>query len=82
MFAVSLVPMRKTFLLRLEARLFDELRTWANQELRSVNAQIEYLLKSAVARRSQAQDEPTREPLGKPRREPPGKPRGKTRRGG
>ncbi|HTU85686.1 MAG TPA: hypothetical protein VMF57_08950 [Solirubrobacteraceae bacterium] len=34
----------KRFLLRLDPRLFDALRHWADDELRSVNAQIEYLL--------------------------------------
>jgi hypothetical protein len=34
----------KRFLLRLEPALFDALRRWAADDLRSVNAQIEYLL--------------------------------------
>ena len=34
----------KRFLLRLDPRLFDALRKWAEDDLRSVNAQIEYLL--------------------------------------
>jgi hypothetical protein len=34
----------KRFLLRLDPRLFDALRQWAADDLRSVNAQIEYLL--------------------------------------
>jgi hypothetical protein len=35
---------RKRFLLRLDPRLYDVLRRWADDELRSVNAQIERLL--------------------------------------
>jgi len=42
---------RKSFLLRIEPALYQELEGWAQQELRSVNGQIEYLLKQAVARR-------------------------------
>lgn len=39
---------RKSFLLRLSPELMDELNRWAKDELRSVNAQIEYLLREAV----------------------------------
>ncbi|MBI4803381.1 MAG: hypothetical protein HY796_12755 [Elusimicrobia bacterium] len=42
---------KKAFLLRVDPKLWDELQGWAAQELRSVNAQIEYLLKEALARR-------------------------------
>ena len=42
---------RKTFLLRIDPALWKELEAWAQGELRSVNGQIEYLLKQAVARR-------------------------------
>lgn len=42
---------RKSFLLRMDPALWDELEAWAQDELRSVNGQIEYLLKQAVLRR-------------------------------
>ncbi len=42
---------RKSFLLRISPALYKELEAWAQQELRSVNGQIEYALKEAVARR-------------------------------
>jgi len=42
---------RKPFLLRLPPDLLEQLRAWAAQDLRSLNAQIEYLLRQAVARR-------------------------------
>lgn len=47
------VPMsdRKPYLLRLPPDLLEELNRWARDELRSVNAQIEYLLREAVRRR-------------------------------
>ncbi len=41
---------RKAFLLRMNADLYKEIEAWAHQELRSVNGQIEYLLKEAVSR--------------------------------
>ena len=42
---------RKAFLLRLPPELWKELEKWAADELRSVNGQIEYVLRQAVARR-------------------------------
>ncbi|RPJ40402.1 MAG: Arc family DNA binding domain-containing protein [Candidatus Latescibacterota bacterium] len=42
---------RKTFLLRITPELWDELNRWAGQELRSVNGQIEFLLRRAVEER-------------------------------
>lgn len=42
---------RKSFPLRISQELFDNLRSWADQEMRSVNGQIEYLLRQAVLRR-------------------------------
>ena len=42
---------RKAYLLRIDPGLWDELESWAQDELRSVNGQIEYLLKQAVLKR-------------------------------
>ena len=42
---------RKTFLLRIDPKLWAELEAWAQNELRSVNGQIEYLLREAVQKR-------------------------------
>ena len=42
---------RKSFLLRLPPELWKELEKWAADELRSVNGQIEYVLRQAVTRR-------------------------------
>lgn len=39
---------RKSFLLRLPEELYDELNRWAKDDLRSLNAQIEWLLRDAV----------------------------------
>ncbi len=52
---------RKPFLLRINPALWRELEAWAQEELRSVNGQIEYLLKQAVRqRRKRAVHEPGR----------------------
>lgn len=45
---------RKPFLLRLPPDLMEELRVWANQDLRSLNAHIEYLLRESLKRRKGA----------------------------
>lgn len=42
---------RKSFLLRIRPELWEELSRWAADDLRSVNAHIEYLLREAVRRR-------------------------------
>ena len=42
---------RKSLLLRLDPAVHDALARWAADELRSTNAQIEYLLRQALAQR-------------------------------
>jgi len=42
------VAERKTFPLRISKELYATLERWAADEMRSVNAQIEYLLSDAV----------------------------------
>ncbi len=44
------MPESKRFLLRLNPGLFEALRRWADQDLRSINAQIEYLLTDQARR--------------------------------
>ncbi|MFE5029828.1 hypothetical protein ACFRAO_42735 [Streptomyces sp. NPDC056656] len=51
---------RKQVLLRLHPHLYDALARWAGDELRSTNAQIEFLLRTALA-------EAGRHPAGGPR---------------
>lgn len=41
---------RKNYPLRLSPEVYAALERWANEELRSVNAQIEYLLADALRR--------------------------------
>jgi hypothetical protein len=43
------VTERKGVLLRLDPAVHDALARWANDELRSTNAQIEFLLRRALA---------------------------------
>ncbi|MCC6795167.1 MAG: hypothetical protein IT366_08610 [Candidatus Hydrogenedentes bacterium] len=42
---------KKEFLLRIDPALWNELQGWAADELRSVNGQIEYILRNAIAKR-------------------------------
>ena len=47
---------RKAFALRIDPDLFAQLEGWAQQEFRSVNGQIEFILREAVRRRRGARD--------------------------
>jgi hypothetical protein len=42
------MPDRKPFLLRLDPETFDAVQRWAADELRSVNGQVEFLLRRAL----------------------------------
>jgi hypothetical protein len=42
---------RKQFLLRIDPDVWADVEKWAADELRSVNAQVEYLLREAVRKR-------------------------------
>ena len=42
---------RKPFLLRVDGALLDAMRAWAEDELRSLNGQIEFVLREALKRR-------------------------------
>ena len=52
---------RKAFLLRIDPALWAEVERLAQDELRSVNAQIEYLLRDALTRRRRAGAKPLAE---------------------
>ena len=47
---------RKQFLLRIDPELWAQLERWAAEELRSVNGQIEYVLRQAVVKRKGSGD--------------------------
>jgi hypothetical protein len=63
---------RKQILLRLDPAVHDALARWAGEELRSTNAQIEFLLRRALADagRLPGRVAPQRRP-GRPPRQPP-----------
>ena len=42
------MPERKPFLLRVDPALLEQVQRWANDDLRSLNAQIEFLLRRAL----------------------------------
>jgi len=48
----------KRFLLRLDPRVYRALRRWADDELRSVNGQIEFLLRRALRDAGRAAEAP------------------------
>ncbi|HTS99124.1 MAG TPA: hypothetical protein VMI33_21155 [Streptosporangiaceae bacterium] len=62
---------RKTVLLRLDPAVHDAIARWAGDELRSTNAQIEFMLRRALAEagRLPARVSPVRRP-GRPRKQP------------
>jgi hypothetical protein len=45
------VPERKAYLLRVDPQVWDEIERLAAAELRSVNGQVEFLLREALERR-------------------------------
>ena len=47
----------KPFLLRLDPRVHAAVQRWAEEELRSLNGQIEYILRQALAKRGVKLDE-------------------------
>lgn len=49
---------RKSFLLRLDPETFEAVQRWANDDLRSVNGQIEFLLRRILADAGRLSKEP------------------------
>jgi hypothetical protein len=43
------VPDRKPFLLRIDREVLDAVQRWADDDLRSLNGQIEFLLRRALS---------------------------------
>ena len=58
------MPERKSFLLRADAGILEAMQRWANDDLRSLNAQVEFVLRSArrAAGRLPAPSEPAPTP--------------------
>ena len=42
------MPERKSFLLRADAGVLEAMQRWANDDLRSLNAQVEFVLREAL----------------------------------
>jgi hypothetical protein len=72
---------RKPFLLRIDAELLTALRRWADDELRSLNGQVEFLLRRSLREAGRLKPDDNRAP-GDSRRRPPGEAPDRTARGG
>ena len=60
-------PPKKAFPLRIEPLLWDALERVAAADFRSVNAEIEYLLREALQRRGVRVAPPEKRPRGRPK---------------
>ena len=60
---------KKAFPLRIEPALWDQLERCAAAEFRSVNAEIEVLLREALARRGIKVAPPEKRPRGRPKKD-------------
>lgn len=67
------MPERKKVLLRLDPAVHDAVARWAGDDLRSTNAQIEFLLRRALSQAGRLPDNTGRMPRrGRPPKEDPG----------
>jgi len=66
------VAEKKPFLLRVDRELLDAVQRWANDDLRSLNGQIEFILRDALKRagRSSRHSGATTPPKGETKTEP------------
>lgn len=55
---INSVAARKSFLIRIDPALYEALEKWAADELRSSNAQIEYLLTDVVRKAGRERKRP------------------------
>ena len=63
------MDVRKQFLLRIDPRLWADLEAWAADELRSVNGQIEYVLRQALKSQGRLRDKTPQPPGAEPQEE-------------
>lgn len=54
---------RKAFLMRIDPALWAELESWAQDELRSVNGQVEMILRQAIQKRKGSKSQPEPKPM-------------------
>ncbi|PZR18769.1 MAG: Arc family DNA binding domain-containing protein [Archangium gephyra] len=59
---MSSSPDKKAYALRISADVLDAVQRWADDELRSVNAQIEYVLRDALRKAGRLQQPKSDEP--------------------
>ena len=59
---------RKAFLMRIDPALWEELEAWAQNEFRSVNGQIELILRLAVQKRKGGREKENPQEEGQSRR--------------
>ncbi len=52
---------KKDFLLRIDPAIWNELQAWAADELRSVNGQIEFILRKAIESRGRKVHDETKD---------------------
>ncbi len=52
------MPSRKPFLLRMDPQVLDALQRWADDDLRSLNGQIEFVLRRALQHEGRLPKEP------------------------
>jgi len=50
---------RKPFLLRIDRQVLDDMQRWANDDLRSLNGQIEFVLRRALKEAGRQSAAPT-----------------------
>jgi hypothetical protein len=55
---------RKSFLLRIDPSVLEAMQRWANDDLRSLNAQIEFVLREALKRAGRSARRAEQEPPG------------------
>ena len=55
---------RKPFLLRVDPALLESVQRWANDDLRSLNAQIEFLLRRAAQQSGRLKEDDPPKPRG------------------
>lgn len=63
--------MRKNYPLRIDSGVFDAVRRWADDDLRSLNGQIEYLLREALRRAGREPNSGDDKKSGEPEGPPP-----------
>lgn len=55
---------KKKFLLRIDSNVYAALEKWAADELRSINAQIEFLLSDAIKKSNRINQSSINKPIG------------------